>query len=273
MDTNTVLKTKTFRPVGVSNEFNQAVTLLLHRLLMADAKTTLDRIGYIASSAMVVDGKLQIKMYFDSELATTTVRQKGNGKATWAPKDELRVLEGWVIDTALENWCTIESAVTPKYKVETTDDVSNEPVSRVVFKEAKKNGKNATETNRCLIVNCSPMVTLAALVDIDLYDPEYTFNVVPVVNEGKSEKVILTAGSQTEIPATICISCSDDPKYQHYTSEDIAKRVNFHINTVLKKRDLAKINSDKLSKKAEEKTKKQDKKQKQNGVSLLYKHS
>ena len=237
----------TYPPNGTTHDLQKAITDLMHRIVMDAGKFTLAELGYLHINTLTYDkeqGQLYLKVYFDVHFAARVRKSEVNTARTIVPVQELTVCENYLYVGNIVDSITYEKILAPKTK--TVEDVAGRPALQ--FKE---DSSKIVETD-ALVLNCSFPITMAAMLDVSLADPEFSVACETVGKGGKNAiKSIVATSNNAEVPVIVTVT------HTHEDTEpyDPALAVSYLVNLRerLKKAD---HNRDKLKESVREKAKK-----------------
>ena len=199
-DQGTIINTTIFPPIGVSHDLQEAITSLMHRLVMEDGTTTLAELGYLhMNSICFVNGGIEAKVYFAPELALESTTGFAN-YTKMVPNKKLNMFQNYLFVGNLEQAISYDTITTPKYTIEKDD--ADRPA---IYLRNKK----TTEDKEVLVLHCNADMLLAAILDINMADPNFKIQYETI---GKGDKnnaagqIMITAGTKQEFPVRITVT-------------------------------------------------------------------
>lgn len=201
-------------PNGTSHDLQERITLLMHDIVLLRGKATLANLGYLGINTLLYNkerGTLDLKVYFDAHYATRVRKSDVNSSREIVLVEPLTMFEGYLYSGDIHQVVSYEKILAPKSKA-VRDEVGM--VSMQV-----KDGAKLVETN-ALVLNCSLPLTLAAVFDINLNDPDFDIACTTVGKGGKSAtKCIVTSANAAEVPVEVKIRYSSEYE-QGYNPDD-----------------------------------------------------
>lgn len=199
-----------FPPNGTTHDLQQAVTKLMHQVVMAEGKITLAELGYLHINTLTYNketGLLHFRVYFDVHYAARVVQSEVNAKRELRPVRELSVFENYLYVGSLTSAITYERILAPKTK--SVEDEFGRPALR--FKE---DSSKIVETD-ALVLNCSLPIVMAAILNTSLTDPYFDVKCETVGKGGKNAiKSIVTTSNDAEVPVSVTVTYdSTDDNY------------------------------------------------------------
>lgn len=251
-----------YKPNGADHELQEAITNLMHQLVLSEGKFTLAELGYLHINTLTADrvtGETHLRIYFDARLASRVIKSATNTSKRIVPVAELQVFRNYLYVGDLTKAVTFEKIVAPKVKV-VKDEVNR--ASLMI-----KDGKRGDDELAVLVLNCNLAITMAAIHDISLTDPCYAVKCTTAGNGQTAEKSIITATNR-EVPLAVIVTRSNSQVYDGYDCADAVP----YLMSVQKKVAEASKNRDKLQEKVRKDAKKKKNKRDQAGNSMFNKY-
>lgn len=196
-----------FRPNGIDNTLQRAITELLHSCAMSSEGTrfTLSELGYLHMNTLTHnpnDGCVHLKVYFNAELASRVVRSKTSATATVAPVRELTVFRNFLyVGEDIHDVISFEDIMAPKHSIIDEDEAHRRSI---VFKDSEK-----FEKTHALVINCNVPVTMAAALGLSLNDPNFRVEFRQASDKEKAKTIGIT--TTREIPVGLTVYATYDP--------------------------------------------------------------
>ena len=201
MDDGRVVNSIEYEPNGTDHRLQRRITELLDRIAQNEGKWTLAEMGYLHMNTVNYNaetGAVNLKVYFDVHYACRVKPDNVNGKKQLVPVNELNAFEKYLFVGPLTNAVSIEKIMAPKSKM--VEDGQGRAAIR--FKDDAK----LVETT-ALVLNCNLPITMAALHDINLMDPQFQVKCTTVGRGGATkEKTIITSGKNRIIPVRVTVT-------------------------------------------------------------------
>ena len=251
MEGNSIVNSIEYAPNGTDHRLQRRITELLDSIAKENKQWTLAELGYLHINTLLFDqetGQVQLKIYFDVHYAARLVSSKVNGKKELTPVDELNAFEKYLFVGPLTRAVTFEKIMAPKSKM--IEDEKKRASLR--FKDDAK----LVETD-CLVLNCDLPITMAAMHDISLMDPQFKVSCSTVGAGGKDKKkTIITSGAKRYVPLRVTVTAGNvidgDGEPAGYDPEEAVPYLKASRERVQK----ANQNRDKLAEKARDKAEK-----------------
>lgn len=195
---------KHYEAMGISHELQQDITQLMHKLVMQTGKFTLSELGYLHMSTLLFnlqDQSLELKLYFDVRLAGRVNRDLVVDGHHIAPVKELNVFNGYFFVGDIVNVVTYEKIIAPKV------DISGDRLGRASLVFKKNGGMKELDA---LVINCSFPLTMAAIANVNLMDPNFAPRVKPIAKAADGAmQMVVTNVVQKVVPVTVDVQYTD----------------------------------------------------------------
>lgn len=196
-----MVRVKTWEPAGSpdGNELKRDITKLLDQIVKENSKFTLAEMGYLHMNLIsFCNGQVNAKIYFAPELATQTETNGVNTNGKIVPHKALEVFQNYLYVGELKNAVTFESMPVPRYDIERNE--RDQLTIRI------KDGKKINEDGEAVVLNCNLLLLIAAVLDVNLNDPNFDVKVETVGKSKKKDRdmaIMINAGAQQEFPVRI----------------------------------------------------------------------
>lgn len=251
LDGDQVVNSITYEPNGVDHRLQRRITELLDRIALEEGKWTLAELGYLHINTLLYDretGRVNLKVYFDVHYAARVRKDPVTSKKQLLPVSELKAFENRLFYGPLMNVVSFETIMAPKSKM-VEDEMKRPSIS---FKDDAK----FVETE-CLVLNCNLPITMAAVHDINLTDPQFKVKCTTVGKGSKTkEKSILTSGNRRFAPVQVTVTAGqlvdDDGNALGFDPDDCRA----YLTALQEQRRVIEKNRSKLEDKARDKAEK-----------------
>lgn len=260
-----IVKKISFPPNGTTHDLQRKITELLDRIVRQAGMFTLAELGYLHINTLTYDkesGQIYLKIYFDANYTIRFEQSRVNTTRDFVPVQELAVFRNYLFVGNLKDVVTVETIMAPKHK-----NIINEfGHPSIQFKE---NSSKVEETHAA-VLNCNLPITMAAMLDIPLDDPEFRVSCDTVGKGGKNAvKSIVTTSNNSEVPVAVTITCSQDCEDDAY-DPNIAESYLIDLRERLM---AANQNREKLKQSVRKTAKKNGKKRDKHNNAAFYKYS
>ena len=195
-----------FHPIGYGHQLQQLITKLLHTLVMKYSDKTLSEMGYFHhSSILLVDGRVDIRIYFKQELATVE-KPTMNGQTYVEPIPQLGIFNGYLFylegdQIDLRDVVGYGEELMPKCKIGFNE--LGHPA--LFFKE----GGEMKKQNVCYI-KCNLPILMAAAMDLDLLDPNFNVMVRTVGYGSNRKRQVVLDGKENQLPIWVGVQHTEE---------------------------------------------------------------
>lgn len=200
-ENDSVVRTIEYEPNGTDHRLQRRITELLDRIVLEDGRCTLAELGYLHMNTLMYNretGKIFLKIYFDLHYAGRVLKDTANDRKQIVPVDELNMFEKYLFVGPLGKAVSVEKIMAPKSKM--VEDEKGR--ASLHFKDDAK----FVETN-ALVLNCNLPIAMAAMHDVNLFDPNFSVRCKTVGKGGDTkEKTIISSGKRKEIPVKVIVT-------------------------------------------------------------------
>lgn len=178
-----------FKPIGFDHSIQTLMTELLHKLVMQYSDLTMSEMGYMHQiSVLFSDGGIRIRMYFHPDLATQTF-MTANGRTYQKPIPQIGIMNGYFFvipgdQIDLSQVTGIEKIMAPKTKIK----FNARGNKHLIIKDDA-----SMKLQEALYVECNLPITIAAIMDIDITDPDFSVS-ASTVSQADNKRAILVDG-------------------------------------------------------------------------------
>lgn len=245
-----------FDPMGISHELQQAITDLMHDIVIQKGNFTLAELGYLnMSSIAFVNDHVEVKVYFAPELATVTNRAM-NGGGNVIPNPELNMFKNYLFVGDVASNCTFVNMTAPRYTIERNN--------RDQLAVEIKDGKKTKEEIEVMAVYCNLDLILAAYYDADIMSPDFSVTYQTIGNSNKNNAentgIMISMGATQEFPVKVYLEAPVNSS--GYMPENaipyLLAKVQARKDAKQTKKELARKVSDHAQEAVKEKSKKLD---------------
>lgn len=196
-----------FQPIGFGHELQHLMTDLLHELVMKYSDMTLAEMGFLHTiSILYEEGRVKMRIYFNPDLATYREEQ-ANGQSVMKPIPQFGIMNGYFFvlpgkDIDLTQVIGFDKILVQKSKIEYDE----------LGKPALKLKKDASDMKmqEVLYVECNLPVTIAACMDLNLFDPNFKVSIETVGQTNNPKKRIIVDGKENSYQIWVNVQHSAD---------------------------------------------------------------
>ena len=182
--------------------------------IIASGGNTLKDIGYIGSmiTAKPDTGEVSVDLYFSPELAFVEERDAFNNKNILRLRSTLEKLENYAFVGSVLNVVSIETkSFIPIHRIRNNQiEFAYNDLKRQIIRKKNKH------TDTVLVIHCNPMLLMAAVHNINLFDPNYRVDFEMDAMSGFRK-----AGDDNSYPVTIRVYQSTDNRDPYRPDEAI----------------------------------------------------
>lgn len=225
-----------------TTSIQKAMTAFIHDRVMEVGKFTMAELGYLHACSLTGDkktGAIDLCVYFDAALATRKVVNPVNGKTMYRPVNELNIFANYLFTGDIMNCVTMENMMTPRV-TGNTDRAGRVAIS---ISDKKK-----TDYRAVLVLHCNVALTVAAILGINLLDPNFTVRCKTIQQESPDD--IVTDEQNTTVPVGVYVTWNGANDSNWYDPADAETYVSLQSASASERKDLEKDFQKKLKNKS-----------------------
>ena len=249
------VNTTWFKPITTDHTLQKLITQLMHDIVLnSNSDKTLAEMGFFHQiSILCEDGRIHTRVYFHPELATYK-KGTANGRYDLSPIPQLGIFNGYLFVLTGENIdltqvIGFDKVMLPKCKIEY--DEAGKP-ALVLKKDASD-----LKLQEAMYLECNLPITVAAAMDLDLADANFSVKALTVGMESKKKKIMID-GKENSYPVWINVTHSHDNGNQT-RGYDVNSVIPYLTSLSLRRSSKREVQKE-LMQKAADKAEKQSKK-------------